>query len=177
MNMIVAYCKNNGIGIKNTIPWYIPKDFRRFKKLTEITNNKKTSNIIMGRNTWDSLPRKPLPERNNIILSNTLTYSEVKKYDNISIFSKKCELDTHIMELTEKKAPVWIIGGSFLYNHYINHPYLDKIYITKILHDYECDTFFPLIPSNFSCVSASEVHNYKNIDYQFLIYKNNLGVF
>ena len=57
MNMIVAYCKNNGIGIKNTIPWYIPKDFRRFKKLTEITYNKETSNIIMGRNTWDSLPR------------------------------------------------------------------------------------------------------------------------
>lgn len=169
MNMIVAYCKNNGIGIKNTIPWYIPKDFRKFKKLTEITNNKETSNIIMGRNTWDSLPRKPLPERNNIILSNTLTYSEVKKYDNITIFSKKSDLDEY---LTEKKEPSWIIGGETIYNQYINDERLDEVFVTYIHNNYDCDSFFPSLPTHFKPIYLSEHKKHNEITYHNIIFKN-----
>ena len=52
--MIVAYCKNRGIGQNNLIPWYIPEDFKYFKKMT---SNVKNSGIIMGKNTWESLPK------------------------------------------------------------------------------------------------------------------------
>ena len=69
INMIVAMCLNRGIGYKNSIPWYIPEDFKFFKNNTTQINN---SGIVMGKNTWLSLPKKPLKNRENIILSSTL---------------------------------------------------------------------------------------------------------
>ena len=73
MNLIVAYCKNRGIGFKNTLPWKLSLDMNRFKKLT-IGN--KNNAVIMGRNTWESLPLKykPLPKRTNIILTTKADY-------------------------------------------------------------------------------------------------------
>ena len=65
INIIVAYCKNRGIGICNRLPWYLPQDLKRFKLLTTGDEN----SIIMGRKTWESLPVKPLPKRKNIIVS------------------------------------------------------------------------------------------------------------
>ena len=55
-NIIVAKCNNNGIGINNTLPWNIPGDLKRFSKLTTGSGN---NAIIMGKNTWLSLPKKP----------------------------------------------------------------------------------------------------------------------
>ena len=62
MNIIVAMCKNRGMGFKNTIPWHLSSDLQRFKYLTTSFENK--NNVIMGRKTWDSLPNKykPLPK-------------------------------------------------------------------------------------------------------------------
>lgn len=166
LNMIVAYCKNRGIGNGNLIPWYIPNDFKYFKRKTSKINN---SGIIMGKNTWISLPKKPLKNRENIILSKTLSYSEIKRYKNIKIFSKKSELDEY---LTEKSEPSWIIGGEQIYKSYINDPNLNKIYVTYINNDYECDTFFPNIPPNFKMICEGEKKKFNDINYQYLIYKN-----
>ena len=66
INIIVAYCRNRGIGYKNTLPWNLPNDLKRFQQLT--TNQ----SIIMGRKTWESLPIKPLNRRNNIVVSSTM---------------------------------------------------------------------------------------------------------
>lgn len=164
--MIVAYCKNNGIGKKNLIPWYIPDDFKYFKNKTIKIKN---SGIIMGKNTWISLPNKPLKNRENIILSNTLTYSEIKRHNNIKIFSKKCELDIY---LAKKKEPSWIIGGEQIYNSYINDEKLDEIYVTLIHNSFNCDTFFPEIPNNYTLINEGEKKVFNNITYQYLIYKN-----
>ena len=68
MNMIVAHCRNKGIGFQNKIPWYIPDELKYFKMITSAHKN---SSIIMGKNTWLSLHKKPLSNRNNIILSNS----------------------------------------------------------------------------------------------------------
>ena len=65
INIIVAYCRNRGIGINNTLPWHLPEDLKRFKFLTEGSNN----TVIMGRKTWESLPLKPLPKRNKYLQS------------------------------------------------------------------------------------------------------------
>ncbi len=64
INMIVAMCSNRGIGLNNKIPWYIPEDFKFFKNNT---TKKKNSGIVLGKNTWLSLPKKPLKYRENII--------------------------------------------------------------------------------------------------------------
>ena len=67
MNAILACDIKGGIGYQNKLPWTnIQGDLVRFKNLT------KDQVIVMGRNTWDSLPKKPLPNRLNIVISNTL---------------------------------------------------------------------------------------------------------
>ena len=74
INLIVAMCKNNGIGLNNKIPWKISEDMHYFSKKTSGNypgdGNKKNA-VIMGRNTWESLPKKykPLPHRFNIVLT------------------------------------------------------------------------------------------------------------
>ena len=65
----MAFDINRGIGKNNNLPWKISDDLKRFSKLTKGNNN---NAIIMGRNTWDSLPNKPLSQRDNLILSTTL---------------------------------------------------------------------------------------------------------
>ena len=65
INIIAAMAKNRVIGRGNKLPWHIPQDLKHFKRLT----SKKNSAVVMGRNTWESLPIKPLPNRRNYILT------------------------------------------------------------------------------------------------------------
>ena len=71
MKLIVAFCKNRGIGLNNKMPWYLKSDLKRFKKLTIGKGN---NAIIMGKNTWISLKCLSLPKRSNIILSSKMGY-------------------------------------------------------------------------------------------------------
>ena len=65
INIIAAMAKNRVIGLNGQIPWHISKDLKYFKKMT----SGKNSAIVMGRETWDSLPIKPLPNRRNFVLT------------------------------------------------------------------------------------------------------------
>ena len=65
IHLIWAQDKNGGIGKDGKLPWHISEDLKNFKKITS------NHPVIMGRKTWDSLPIKPLPNRRNIILSNS----------------------------------------------------------------------------------------------------------
>ena len=58
INLIVAVCNGMGMGLNNSIPWYYPSDLKYFSKLTKGSGN---NSIIMGRKTWESLPKRPLP--------------------------------------------------------------------------------------------------------------------
>ena len=66
MRLILACDLKGGIGYQNKLPWHIPLDLSRFKSLT------KNGVVVMGRKTWESLPKKPLPNRVNVVISNTL---------------------------------------------------------------------------------------------------------
>ena len=166
LGMIVAHSYGRGIGYKNKIPWNVPEDYQFFKK---VTTNEKNSRIVMGKNTWNSLPRKPLKNRENIILSTSLSLSEVKKYNNIKIFQDKTSLDSYI---TEKKAPTWIIGGEAVYFSYINNPDLKYIFVTNIINEFIYDTIFPKMPDYFKLEYLGNFKNYNNIKYYNAIYKN-----
>ena len=63
IHLIWAQDNNGGIGLNGKLPWHISEDLKNFKKITS------NSTIIMGRKTWDSLPIKPLPNRENIVMS------------------------------------------------------------------------------------------------------------
>ena len=165
---------SRGIGLENNIPWYIPEDLKRFSKLTKGNGN---NAIIMGRKTWESLPIKPLPQRQNIILSKTLLdNNEIKLYDNELYYSN---LQTAIDNCKIKNIDtVWIIGGEKIYDLAFKTLNINSIYVTSIIKDYNCDVFFPSIPKTFNQISLE--FNTKNdflVKYETYENKNNPPVY
>ena len=160
--MIVAMDDNNGIGLKNNLPWYFPEDLKYFSKTTKGNGN---NAIVMGRNTWNSLPKKPLPNRFNIILTRNITEedrkiegkygkngtTEVKWFDNINTIKTFCN--------ERKFDDVWIIGGESIYKEFIDDEDVTCLYVTRIKGDYNCDTLFPQIPNRFTINNLSEYSN------------------
>lgn len=149
-NIIVAICKNRGIGYKNTIPWgYLKRDMEHFRKLTIGEGN---NAIVMGKNTFLSLPKGPLPRRDNLILSKSFTSNDVKYYKdkyiglNFDFFTSINDLNIYIK--SKEYDIVWIIGGEQIYNLYINLP-INEIHVTYIDEEYVCDTFFPEIQNMY----------------------------
>lgn len=168
MKIIVACCKNMGIGYKNKIPWYLPPDLKYFK---DLTSKDKNASLIMGKNTWVSLKKKPLPNRKNIILSTTLNQNDVNQYDNTFVFQNTDDLNHYI---TEKKDYIWIIGGEKVYKEFIHHENLTDIYLTNILHDFKVDTYFPNIPKNFNLKYNTRVRNCNKLFYTYSRYTKNI---
>ena len=168
--MIVAFCKNRGIGYKNNIPWHIPKELKYFKRKTTKGDN---NIVVMGRNTWDSLPIKPLPKRKNIIISSSLSKDEIQlSYKNTIVQSDFDELNDTLNILLNKKEKIWLIGGKSIYDYYIHHPKLDKIYTTQINNIFLNDVKFPEIPNYFYIKASSNLFHYNNISYSHQIWKN-----
>lgn len=130
LSMIVAMSKNNAIGKDNKLLWHLSSDLKRFKR---ITSNK---NVVMGRKTYESLPLKPLPNRENYILSKTL----VQEKDSICLKTIEELLD---MSNKSEKETV-IIGGETLYKELLDK--IDTLYLTVVKKTYnDADTFFPEI--------------------------------
>lgn len=149
VNIIVAYCNGNGIGKNNALPWYIPQDLKHFSKLTKGNNN---NMIVMGRKTWDSLPRKPLPKRFNAIVSNHLiidneTTKTFKSLTEVVDFSRQNGYET-----------LWVIGGAEIYKMALALDIVDEIHVTEIQEQHDCDVFFPEISKDsFKMVLEREI--------------------
>ena len=148
INLIVAVCNGMGMGLNNSIPWYYPSDLKYFSKLTKGSGN---NSIIMGRKTWESLPKRPLPKRENIILSRNISDITLE-HDELYFDSLEGAID-HCKE--KKRDEVWIIGGREIYNLALNSNIVNYIYITTIEENFTCDIFFPEIPQGFKCISKN----------------------
>lgn len=123
MHVIVAMTMpSRGIGKNGNIPWDpIPDDMRHFRSLTI------GQTVIMGRKTWESLPKKPLPDRRNVILTHGNMDREMRDPSN---------------------ADAWIIGGGEIYGAaFALYPDLvDTLHVTIVAQDVpDCDAFFPEI--------------------------------
>ena len=137
--LIVAVCKNYGIGKNNTLPWHIKEDLKHF---SEITKGNKKNAIIMGRNTWNSLNKKHLKHRDNLILSTSLNINyATSNNDIIKTFINIEELNMFIK--SKNYEDIWIIGGEKIYKKFIEDHLVNECYITVIDNEYDCDTFFP----------------------------------
>jgi len=120
--MIFACDNKYGIGFNESLPnWNLRNDLYRFKRLTSGEGN---NFIIMGKTTWLSLNKRPLPNRTNIILSTTLDKNT--KYDNVVIKSTKEEIYEYIEKYKKDNSLVWIIGGAQVYKSYLYE--VDKVY-------------------------------------------------
>ncbi len=127
ITMIVAVAENGAIGKDNNLLWHISGDLKRFKAITT------GHSIIMGRKTYLSFPKRPLPDRKNIILTNGYnTFEGAYTAKNIEQALALCDSDE-----------VFIIGGESIYRQFL--PYTTKIYLTRVHRSYEADTFFPTL--------------------------------
>lgn len=137
ISIIVSFAaKNFGIGYKNDLPWKIPKDLSRFAKIT------KNSVVVMGRNTWESLPedKRPLSDRFNIVV--TTSPCLYRSTDKV-VFVTDEELDSFLY--TQKYSNnIYIIGGSSVYKKYMG--VANTILATVIENQTppQCDVFFPI---------------------------------
>jgi dihydrofolate reductase len=166
IRIIVAHNNKKGIGFKNGIPWKIGKDLTRFKRLTVGDN---MNSVIMGRKTWESLPNQgPLPNRTNIIISNTLCKSNEIKY-GIKIFNRIEDANSYCKAMDYSEN--WVIGGSDIYRAYINMNIVEQIYITNVNIDCVCDTFFPII-ENYILQEKGIPMNDGGLTYTYDIFKN-----
>lgn len=142
-DILVACTREGGIGKDGKIPWYLPPDLRYFQHITSETTAVSNINaVIMGRNTWDSLPKRPLKGRRNIVLTSMTDTSSITA-EGGEVFRTLDDALTHL-ENDRCVEHIFVIGGGRLYEEAINHPRCSKIYTTIIDKDYVCDTFFPI---------------------------------
>ncbi|MCF6365014.1 MAG: dihydrofolate reductase [Bacteroidales bacterium] len=132
ISIIAAIAENNVIGKDNDLIWHISEDLKRFKKLTS------GHSIIMGRKTYESLPFKPLPNRKNIVISS--------QKNLILEGAVVVQSPEEAVKICEGEKEVFICGGATIYNHFIN--IANKMYITKVHHKFDGDTFFPEYTEN-----------------------------
>ena len=184
LNLIVAYCKkNNGIGNEKSIPWYLKSELKYFKEITSKKEHNLSNIVIMGRKTWDSLPKKPLPNRINIILSNN---NNIDYKKNIELNYK----DTYVINDIEKyleslknqnqKQIIFVIGGAQIYKHVLdlsesnnlNFNLNLNLYITEIYNEFNCDTYYPKIDNNlYSLTYVSKFKEENEIYFRHKIFK------
>lgn len=129
ISFVVAVSRNGVIGREGGLPWHISSDLKRFK---EITMGKP---VVMGRKTWESLPRKPLPGRRNIVITQQKDY-QAEGADVAA--SPEAAL------LLAPDAPeVAVIGGGEIYRLF--WPLADRLYLTEVDLEVDGDTHFPVV--------------------------------
>ena len=140
ISMIVAVSDDMGIGKNNELLWHIPGDLKRFKDLTY------GNIVIMGKKTWESLPRKPLPGRKNIVLTDIPGeyFEGATSAWSVEDALTKCKGGDE----------TFIIGGESIYHQFM--PLADRLYITHVHKNAAADTYFPEIDPRVWKVTLKE---------------------
>lgn len=157
ISIIVAVSEDLGIGKDNELLWHLPEDLKRFKKLTV------GKTVIMGKKTWESLPKRPLPGRKNIVLTDIRgeCFDGAVTAYSIEDSLSKCE----------KGEDVFIIGGGSVYRQFM--PVADRLYITHVHEKAPADIFFPKIdPKIWKVIEKEEfkADEGNGIPYTYVIY-------
>jgi dihydrofolate reductase len=158
ISIIVAVSEDLGIGKNNELLWHISEDLKRFKRLTY------GNTVIMGKKTWESLPRRPLPGRKNIVITDV---PEDNFENSITAYSiadaiSKCE----------KGEEIFVIGGGSIYRQFM--PIADRLYITHVHQVAPSDVYFPEIDPNVWKVIDKEefmADGNEGISYSYVIYE------
>ncbi len=159
MNLIIAIDDNLGIGYNGNLLYHISSDLKYFKKLTT------GKIVVMGKGTYQSLPKKPLPNRVNIVLSSSSCPQE-----DVIVCKNKEELFNKLHEYNTED--VFVIGGASIYKMLL--PYCAIAYVTKIHEKTTADTFFEDFDSlkNWALLNTSDTFQENNINFEFSVYKN-----
>ena len=163
VSLIVAVSENGVIGKDNDLIWHLPKDMKFFKETTM------GHHVIMGRKNFESIPHKysPLPNRTNVVITRQADY---KAEGCVVVNSVEAALE--IAKNNGENEP-FIIGGGQIYKLALETNLVDKIYLTKVHHSFEGDTFFPELNTDWKEMEridhkADEKHDYS---YSFLTFE------
>lgn len=145
-DLVAAADEKLGIGKAGGLPWRLPGEMRYFRRLTRDAGADegdpgRQNVVIMGRRTWESVPEpyQPLSGRANVVITRQAEYSVPASVDRAR------DLDEALDVAAERAGGrrVFVIGGAELYRQAIAHPSCQGLYLTRIMADYDCDTFFP----------------------------------
>ncbi len=126
LHLIVAHDRNRLIGRDGDLPWRLPNDLKRFKALTL------GQTVLMGRKTWESLPRRPLPGRDNRVLTRDPHYLAPGATVHTTLASALA---------APESGSLWVIGGAALYALCL--PLASRLYVTQVHAADSGDTYFP----------------------------------
>ena len=153
ITIIAAISENRVLGKDNKLIWHLPEDLKRFKHFTF------GHSIIMGRKTFESLP-KVLPGRHNIVVTKNKEFSAM----GVTV----CHSLIEAIKASGNDLQPFIIGGGQIYQQAIK--LADKIELTKIYKSFDGDVFFPEIDSKLWYLDKEEHHEHSNLNYSYLTY-------
>lgn len=174
-NLVLAVDDNNWIWASWDLAWNLPSDLKYFKNITtKTTDLAKHNAVIMWKNTWNSIPSKfkPLSQRINCVLSHDLKSSDIgSKIDDFVLYFNSFEHCISELESKDNIENIFVIWWAMLYNYVLWSELLDKIYITRVKWDFNCDVFFDWIPENFVLESYTDYEEENWTEYSFQVYK------
>lgn len=176
VHLISSLCENNGIGSNNTLPWKLKKEMAYFTKMSSHTRNGDNQNaVIMGRKTWESIPKKykPLQDRLNVVISKSKIElpSAILHYNSVTEAVKALQSSDF-----KNVESIWVIGGHGIYKEAIDEKLCDKLFLTKIKKTFDCDVFFPEFSAKDYQIAShpdvpEDVQEENGIQYQFEVYE------
>lgn len=150
--LIVAHDPDLVIGKDGTLPWHYPEDLKYFKRTTM------GHPLLMGRGVFEELDEKPLPGRENIVLSRSRTYDHVPTFSSIN----------EALDYLRLADMVFVIGGGEIYNQTLSKA--DKLFVTEIHETFEGDTYFPEYRNDIGSV-WKEVKREDHPNLSFVVYE------
>lgn len=156
LSLIAAMASNRAIGIRNTLPWHLPEDLKRFKALTM------GHHIVMGRKTYDSIG-KPLPGRDTVIVTRNADYAVP---GCLAVNSLDAALT-----VSHGDDEVFFVGGAELYRQAL--PIAHRIYLTEIQRVFDGDAFFPEFDKSHWIETArakQRIDDANGFEYHFVTY-------
>jgi len=147
VTLILAAAENGVIGKDGAIPWHISDDLKRFKALTL------GKTVVMGRKTWDSLPRKPLPGRRNIVVTRQKTW-------------QADGAETMALEQALEADEVFVIGGAEIYRAAL--PRTDRIELTEVHRAFDGDAEFEFDRKGWKEIAREDHATPEGLAYSFV---------
>ncbi|XP_043833129.1 dihydrofolate reductase [Dromiciops gliroides] len=180
INCIVAVSQNMGIGKNGDLPWPpLRNEFKYFQKMTTTPSVEGKQNLlIMGKKTWFSIPEKnrPLKNRINLVLSRELKEPPPGAHYLAKSLDDALDL-LKLPELADKVDMIWVVGGSSVYKEAMKKSGHQRLFVTRILQEFESDTFFPEIdPKKYKLLPEypgvlTDIQEEKGIRYKFEVYE------
>lgn len=133
--LVVAVADNGVIGRDGGLPWRLPGDLKYFKRVTM------GKPLVMGRKTWESLPKKPLPGRPNLVVTRQNGYEAEGAEVFADLWSALEQADRHVAGADVEDPEISVIGGADIFRACL--PFADRLYLTEVHAEPDGDVLFP----------------------------------